>query len=120
MINLKEIIFSLGVSPIKNILYELYAGNISPWEQYFPESDEYRKLCKKHIQHHSDFIDILKKLDPPLHKQFIKIIDELSETTPYEFSEMFMGGFRLGVRIMIDVFHEELYQGKGSFTPSVG
>ena len=86
---------------MKNILYELYAGNISPWEQYFPESDEYRKICK-------------------LHKQFIKIIDELSETTPYEFSEMFMGGFRLGVRIMIDVFHEELYQGKGSVTPSGG
>lgn len=105
---------------MKNILYELYAGNISPWEQYFPESDEYRNICKKHIQHHSDFIDILKKLDPPLHKQFIKIIDELSEATPYEFSEMFMGGFRLGVRIMIDVFHEELYQGKGSVTPSGG
>ena len=53
-----------------------------------------------------DFIEVLAKLEPPLDKQFIeimdeqfiKIMDEQLDVIPFEFSEMFIDGFKLGQR----------------------
>ena len=45
-------------------------------------------------------------------QQFEKLLEEQNETMSYELSEMFIDGFRLGARIMIDVFHGELYREK--------
>ena len=62
----------------------------------------------KHYKHYEDFIKTLSKLEPPLDKQFIKILDEQLDVIPYEFSEMFTDGFRLGARVMIDIFQGDL------------
>jgi len=35
-------------------------------------------------------------------------MDEQLDVIPYEFSEMFIDGFRLGARIMIDIFQGDL------------
>ena len=56
--------------------------------------------------HYNNFIEALSKLEPSLAKQFIEIMDEQLDVIPYEFSEMFIDGFRLGARIMIDIFPE--------------
>lgn len=89
---------------MKSVLSALYDGEIFPAEQYSPKTEEYRKLTEKHIHHYNDFIEILEKLNPPLDKQFIEIMDEQLDVIPTEFSEMFIDGFRLGARIMIEVF----------------
>ena len=83
---------------MKSILTELYEGNIFPAEQYSPRSEEYRQIHQSHYKHYDNFIETLSKLEPPLDKQFIKIMDEQLDVIPYEFSEMFIDGFRLGAR----------------------
>ncbi len=35
-------------------------------------------------------------------------MDNQIDVIPYEFSEMFINGFRLGARIMIDIFQGDL------------
>ncbi len=54
--------------------------------------------------HYDDFIELLAKLEPPLDKRFIKIMDEQLDVIPYEFLEMFIDGFKLGAKIMAEVF----------------
>ncbi len=93
---------------MKSILLELYEGNIFPAEQYSPRNEEYRKIHQRNYQHYNNFIETLSKLDPPLDEQFINIMDEQLETIPFDFSEMFIDGFRLGARIMIDIFQDDL------------
>ena len=87
---------------------ELYEGKIFPAEQYSPRSEEYQKNNQEHYQHYDDFIETLSKVNPPLDKRFIEIMDEQLDVIPYEFSEMFIDGFRLGARIMIDIFQGDL------------
>ncbi len=93
---------------MKSILSELYEGKIFPAEQYSPRSEEYRQIHQSHYKHYENFIETLSKLEPPLDKQFIKIMEEQLDVIPYEFSEMFIDGFRLGARIMIDIFQGDL------------
>lgn len=93
---------------MKNILEQLYNGEIFPAEQYAPKGEEYRKIYQGNYNHYDDFIELLAKLEPPLDKRFVKIMDEQLDVIPYEFSEMFIDSFRLGARIMIDIFQGDL------------
>ena len=93
---------------MKSILSDLYNGNIFPAEQYATRSEEYRQIYQKNYQHYEDFIETLSKTNPPLEKRFIEIMDEQLDVIPYEFSEMFIDGFRLGARIMMDIFQGDL------------
>ena len=93
---------------MESILSALYEGKIFPAEQYSPKGEEYRKIYQEHYQHYDDFIETLSKATPPLDKRFIEIMDEQLDVIPYEFSEMFIDGFRLGARIMIDIFQGNL------------
>lgn len=92
---------------MKSILELLYDGEIYPAEQYVPKGEEYRKLYQGHYHHYEDFIEILSRLDPPLDKRFIEIMDEQLDVMPYHFSEIFIDGFRLGAKIMAEVFRNE-------------
>ena len=81
-----------------------YNGEIFPAEQYAPKSEEHRKIYQGNYKHYEDFIELLSKLNPPLDKRFIEIMDEQLDVIPYEFSEMFIDGFKLGAKIMAEVF----------------
>lgn len=50
--------------------------------------------------------DFIKKLKSPLDKEFIRIIDEQLDAVPLELSETFISGFRLGAKMMIEVFED--------------
>ena len=89
---------------MKNVPEQLYDGEIFPAEQYSPKEREYRKIYREHYNHYEDFIETLSRLEPPLDKRFVEIMDEQLDEIPYEFSEMFIDGFRLGVKIMAEVF----------------
>ena len=92
---------------VKNVLEQLYNGEIFPTEQYAPKCEEYRKIHQGHYHHYEDFIVVLAKLEPPLDKRFIKIMDEQLDVIPFEFSEMFIDGFKLETKMMAEVFRDE-------------
>ena len=89
---------------VKSVLEQLYDGEIFPAEQYVPRSEEYRKIHQRNYSRYEDFIELLSKLKPPLDKRFIEIMDEQLDVIPYEFSEIFIDGFRLGAKMMAEVF----------------
>ena len=93
---------------MKSLLLQLYNGEIYPAEQYAPRTEEYRKLWQEQYKHHQDFNSRLKKTDPPMDKKFIEIMDEQLKAVPFEMSEMFIEGFRLGARMMIEVYQGDL------------
>jgi urease accessory protein UreF len=92
---------------MKSLLQQLYSGSISPADQYVPKTEEYRKMRQEHFHHYESFIKILEKLEPPQHERFIEIMDEQLDTAPLEFSAMFINGFRLGARMMIEVYQHD-------------
>lgn len=92
---------------MQELLKQLYDGEIYPAEQYLPLMEEYKKLRKEQYQHYDDFVQELNKLSTPLGNRFIKIMDEQLDTIPLEFSEMFIDGFRLGAKMMIEVFEDK-------------
>lgn len=87
---------------MKSVLSALYNGELHPAEQYAPKTEEYWEIRQRNRRHYKDFTESLRKLDPPLDKQFTQILDEQIDELPYELSQMFIDGFRLGARIMLE------------------
>ena len=54
-----------------------------------------------------NFVKQLKVLEPPLDKRFVEIMDEQLDTLPLEMPEMFIDGFRLGARMMIEIYQKD-------------
>ena len=86
---------------MEKILRALYDGEIAPIESYRPYLEEHISLGKAHARHYHDFI---AKLGSPLDSEFIRIMDEHLETLYFDHAEAFIDGFRLGARIMLEVF----------------
>ncbi|WP_027399170.1 DUF6809 family protein [Anaerovorax odorimutans] len=92
---------------MESILLQLYNGEIFPAEQFRPKMEEYVKMRKEHYHNYEDFTKKLKELDPALYGQFIKIMDEQFCEIPLEISEMFIDGFKLGAKMMIEVLQNK-------------
>lgn len=82
------------------ILLDLYYGRISPADHYQPLIEEFCTLQRRHHQHYDEFVE---KLGSPLNKEFESIMDEQLEMLPYDFSQTFIDGFRLGARMMMEI-----------------
>ena len=93
---------------MKNILLQLYNGEIFPAEQYIPKITEYQNMRKEYRQNYQDFIKKIESIEPQLKEQFIKILDEQLNFFPLDTSEMFIEGFRLGARMMIEIFQNDV------------
>lgn len=59
---------------------------------------------KKQMENYDSFI---QKLDNPLDKEFIKIMDEQLDTILFDFFQMLSEGFKLGAKMMIEVLDGE-------------
>ena len=57
--------------------------------------EQYRKIYQGHYNHYEDFIELLSKVNLSLDQRFIQIMDEQPVVIPFEFSEMFIDGFKL-------------------------
>ena len=100
---------------MKSVLSALYDGELHPAEQYTPQIKEYWEIRQRNRRHYRDFTESLRKLNPPLDKRFIQILDEQIDELPYELSQMFADGFRLGARLMLEALQDNSYtQGTGS------
>lgn len=93
----------IGGYIMDNIIKQLYNGELYPAEQFRPMQEEYIKKRKSINSHYEDFI---KKLGTPLDKEFINIMDEQLDLLPFEASDMFTDGFRLGARMILDILSD--------------
>ena len=93
---------------MRTILKQLYDGDIFPAEQFYPKEEEYKALRKKHFTHYDDFRKKVEALSPELSQEFVQIMDEQLDTVPLEFSEMFIDGFRLGARMVIEIYGNDI------------
>lgn len=97
---------------MRPILKQLYDGDIFPAEQFYPKTEECKAIRKKHFSHYEYFTKKVEAFSPELSKEFIKIMDEQLDTVPLEFSEMFIEGFRLGARMVIEIYSNDLSDNK--------
>lgn len=97
---------------MKSVLMELYDGRVYPAEQFFPRSKEHKALLDRYCRHADEFTEKLSRLNPPLDEEFTKVMDEYMALTADNLAEMFADGFRLGARLMIEVFQSELLNGE--------
>lgn len=89
---------------MKNILEQLYNGEIFPAEQYRNKEQKDQKSYREENSHYEEFIEILRKQEPPLDELFDEVMNERFEETQDEYAGIFISGFRLGARIMAEVF----------------
>ncbi len=62
----------------------------------FPLPDGFHKDPIPAYSHYENLIETLRRLEPPLDKRSIEILNERLDEIPYAFSEMFIDGFRMG------------------------
>lgn len=85
---------------------KLFNGEIYPAEQYRPKTEENRGLYRESYQKYNEFVEKLNSLDPDLNQKFIEILDSQFDVLPIEMSEMFIDGFKLGARLMIELYQD--------------
>ena len=87
-----------------NILHELYIGNVSPHDMRTVKTEEYRELTK-------EFFAIEERLKAELNKEQWKLHEKscelmlLREAITQE--QLFTYGFKLGVKIMLEVINAD-------------
>ena len=88
---------------MKNILEQLYAGELVPAELKIEGNEEYETLCRRSLEEIENFTE---KLDKENRKEFQNILDTYLELTYLEKRQSFCDGFRIGAGIMCEVFKE--------------
>ena len=90
---------------MKSILHQLYYGEISPATQYEARLEEYHQMQEQHGQ---EYESLAQSLEPIQRKKLAKLMDQQFDAIPMEYADTFVDGFRLGVKMMLAVFQEEL------------
>lgn len=86
---------------MKSILRNLYEDGLEPSARPKHYIAERAALREKHFKLHDEFFETLSEKQK---KQFSTFLDQIFEDLCYADCESFIDGFRLGARIMIDVF----------------
>ena len=86
------------------IIEDLYYGRISPYEMSISTTPEYQKL--KALADRNE--DLLRESLSDEQKELLdKLIESVTEISSISERDMFIAGFRLGVKLMIDVTKDE-------------
>ena len=86
------------------IIEDLYYGRISPYEMSISATPEYQKL--KSIADRNE--DLLRESLSDEQKEMLeKLIETVTDISSISERDMFINGFRLGVKLMIDVMQDE-------------
>lgn len=91
---------------MESILLHLYEGRICPSQTYKPLGCEYKKIAEQYEKDYDELVNLLKSYDPTLVRKFNNLIDEQATLLPYEVSSSFISGFRLGARMICEVFDD--------------
>ena len=87
-----------------NTIQDLYYGRISPYEMSISTAPEYQKL--KALADKNE--DLLRETLSDEQKELLeKLIESVTDISSISERDMFIAGFRLGVKLMIDVMKDE-------------
>ena len=86
------------------IIEDLYYGHISPYEMSISAAPEYQKL--KALADRNE--DLLRQTLSDEQKELLeKLIESMTDISSISERDMFINGFRLGIKLMIDVMQDE-------------
>ena len=86
------------------IIEDLYYGRISPYEMSISATPEYQKL--KALADRNE--DLLRESLSDKQKELLeKLIETVTDISSISERDMFIAGFRLGMKLMIDVMKDE-------------
>lgn len=85
---------------MKDIFSELFFGEIIPYEQFAPKTEEYQEVCKKYNRICDSFEKRLEEENPSLLLQWKEIESRDSAVSRMEQAAAFSFGFRLAVRLI--------------------
>ena len=83
-----------------NIIEELYYGNVVPNENHAKLSDELKELLKLLNRNEDEFLKTLSNEQKIIFEKLKDCNREISEICE---REIFLNGFRLGAKIIVDV-----------------
>ena len=87
-----------------NTIQDLYYGRISPYEMSISTAPEYQKL--KALADKNE--DLLRETLSDEQKELLEKLTEcITDISSISERDMFINGFRLGVKLMIDVMNDE-------------
>ena len=87
-----------------NTIQDLYYGRISPYEMSISATPEYQKL--KALADRNE--DLLKESFSDEQKELLdKLTECITDISSISERDMFIAGFRLGVKLMIDITKDE-------------
>ncbi len=87
-----------------NTIQDLYYGRISPYEMSISTAPEYQKLKVLADQHE----DLLRETLSDEQKELLdKLTECITDISSISERDMFIAGFRLGVKLMMDVMKDE-------------
>ena len=87
-----------------NTLQDLYYGRISPYEMSISTAPEYQKL--KALADRNE--DLLRESLSDEQKELLeKLTESVTDISSISERDMFIAGFRLGMKLMIDVMKDE-------------
>ena len=86
------------------IIEDLYYGRISPYEMNISATPEYQKL--KALADRNE--DLLRESLSDEQKELLdKLIESVTDISSISERDMFIAGFRLGMKLMMDVMKDE-------------
>ena len=87
-----------------NTIQDLYYGRISPYEMSISTAPEYQKL--KALANRNE--DLLRESLSDEQKELLgKLIESITDISSISERDMFIAGFRLGMKLMIDVMKDD-------------
>ena len=87
-----------------NTIQDLYYGRISPYEMSISAAPEYQKLKALAAKNE----DLLRETLSDEEKELLdKLTENITDISSISERDMFIAGFRLGVKLMIDVMKDE-------------
>lgn len=86
----------------KSIMYDLYFGNLAPWERRRAQSPAYALISKKIYDIDEHF---QKLLSPEEYKKFEEMQDLKASMDEIENADLFQYALCMGILLMIDVFN---------------
>ena len=87
-----------------NTIQDLYYGRISPYEMSISTASEYQKLKALADQNENLLRESLSDEQKELLEKLTECITDISSISE---RDMFIAGFRLGMRLMIDVMKDD-------------
>lgn len=83
------------------ILEEFYYGNIDPHERFFKKDGEYAELVSISAKNEQDLVTTLTEKQKETFEKYMAVQSEMSDVNE---REIFINGFKLGLRFMAEAY----------------